>query len=1002
MPRTAPIVLAAFMLAGSPATADDGAFFRQHVAPIFERHCVSCHGGAKPKGGLVLVDRKQAAAGGESGAVIEPGKPDKSLLFQYISGKKPEMPKDAAPLSADQVAAVRRWIAEGANWPEGLTLADKKTINGSWWSLEPLAKVAVPAMDSPWVRTPVDAFVLAKLGEQHLTPSAEADRRTLIRRLTYDLHGLPPTPEEIDAFLADVSGDAYANLVDRLLASPRYGERWGRYWLDVVHFGESHGYDKDKPRPNAWPYRDYVIHSLNEDKPYDRFVEEQIAGDVLYPFDPQATVATGFIAAGPWDFVGHVELREGTVDKDIARSNDRDDMVANTMSTFASLTVHCARCHNHKFDPIRQEDYYALQAVFAGVDRADRPYDVDPRVAEERKRRSAEKAALDERLAKLRERVDRITSPEIASLDAGLSQWKAELAALPAEKPSKTLGYHSQIMPTQDETKWVQVDLGRSMSVDRIVLVPAHVVYGGHPGPGFGFPPRFRVEVSESADFAEKQTVVDHTTADFPHPGDKPYRIAGAGTTGRYVRVTASKLWKRTDDWIFAIAELLVFSGSENVALAKPVTSLDSIEAPPSWATKNLVDGYSSLAQIVVDDATGRSRRQVLEEEIEKAAASRRQLVDARLDEGTRKELASVECEIKDLDHRISALPKPRMVYAGTSQFAAQGSFSNPQLPRPIHLLARGDVRSPQQLVAAAPVACVRGPEAQFVLAKENHESERRAALARWLGDARNALVRRSIVNRIWHYHFGQGIVDTPNDFGRMGSLPTHPELLEWLAGWLIDHGHSLKELHRLLLSSAVYRQSSQTRGEYAKLDAGNRYLWRMNRQRLDAESIRDAMLAVSGKLDLTMGGPSVQQFYFKDDHSPVYDYTRFDVDDARGLRRSVYRFLVRSVPDPFMECLDCADPSIMTPKRNTTLTSIQALALLNNPFATRQAEHFAERVGELRSDLPAQIEAAYRLALGRKPNDREAAALIDYATRHGLANACRVIFNSNEFVFID
>jgi hypothetical protein len=648
--------------------------------------------------------------------------------------------------------------------------------DSAWWSLAPLAKVAVPAIDSPWVRTPVDAFVLARLQERHLTPSAEADRRTLIRRLTYDLHGLPPTPEEIDAFVRDSSGDAFANLVDRLLASPRYGERWGRYWLDVVHFGESHGYDKDKPRPNAWPYRDYVIQSLNKDKPYDRFVEEQIAGDVLYPFDPQATVATGFIAAGPWDFVGHVELREGTVDKDIARSNDRDDMVANTMSTFASLTVHCARCHDHKFDPIRQEDYYGLQAVFAGVDRADRPYDVDPQVAVQRKALFDERARIDARIESLRQGASELTSEEIAS----------------------------------------------------------------------------------------------------------------------------------------------------------------------------------------------------------------------------------VERDLKDVDGRISALPKPLMVYAAASQFAAQGSFAGPLVPRPIYLLARGDVRNPQRLVSAAPVACVRGPEARFVLAEENQESERRAALARWLGDSRNALVRRSIVNRVWHYHFGQGIVDTPNDFGRMGSLPTHPELLEWLAGWLIEHGHSVKDLHRLLLTSSVYRQSSRMRPELAKVDVGNRYLWRMNRQRLDAESIRDAMLAVSGKLDLTMGGPSVQQFYFKDDHSPVYDYTRFDVDDARGLRRSIYRFLVRSVPDPFMECLDCADPSIMTPKRNTTLTSIQALALLNNPFATRQAEHFAERLRGLGGELPAQIETAYRLALGREPTGREAAALTGYATTHGLENACRVIFNSNEFVFID
>ena len=790
MPRTSLILLIAWVCGGSLARGDDEPVFRQQVAPIFERHCVRCHQGNTPKGGLDLTSEKTARAGGESGAVIEPLKPDASLLVEYISGTKPEMPKDAPPLAADEVAAIRGWIGTGAKWPAGLVLAEKKAVDARWWSLVPLARPAMPASESPWVRTPVDAFILAELTKQHLTPAPEADRRTLIRRLSFDLLGLPPSPAEIEAFLADASDGAYARLVDRLLASPRYGERWGRYWLDVVHYGESHGYDKDKPRPNAWPYRDYVIRSLNDDKPYDRFVEEQIAGDALYPDDPQATVATGFIAAGPWDFVGHVELREGTVDKDIARSNDRDDMVAGAMSTFASLTVHCARCHNHKFDPITQQDYYAVQAVFAGVERADREYGTGPQVAKERLGLIAEKARLDGLLTAARRAV---------------------------------------------ETK-----------------------------------------ASDTA----------------------------------------------TD------------------AAAK-------VEA---------------------------ARTAVTEQE---------------------RALAGIE-------GRLAALPKPQMVFAAANQFMPQGSFAPSANPRPIHLLARGDVRSPGEPVAPGGVACVSGPSAAFAIDQQAGESRRRAALARWFGDPRNALVRRSIVNRVWQYHFGQGIVDTPNDFGRMGSPPTHPELLEWLAGWFVDHGHSLKQLHRLLLTSSVYRQSSQSRADYSRVDAGNRYLWRMNRQRLDAECVRDSMLAVAGKLDLAMGGPSMQQFYFKDDHSPIYDYARFDVDDPRGLRRSVYRFLVRSVPDPFMECLDCADPSVMTPKRNTTLTSIQALALLNNPFAIRQAEHFADRLRGLHVDTPGRIEAAFLLAFGRRPAEHEAAALVKYADEFGLPSACRVIFNSNEFVFID
>jgi hypothetical protein len=296
----------------------------------------------------------------------------------------------------------------------------------------------------------------------------------------------------------------------------------------------------------------------------------------------------------------------------------------------------------------------------------------------------------------------------------------------------------------------------------------------------------------------------------------------------------------------------------------------------------------------------------------------------------------------------------------------------------------------------------VPGPERNFALNDQNDEGARRAALAKWITDPKNMLTRRSIVNRVWQHHLGKGIVDTPNDFGHMGALPTHPELLDWLAFWFVDNGESLKKLHRLLLTSATYRQSSAHNPEHAKLDGDNRYLWRMNRARLDAESIRDTMLFVSGKLDLTTAGPSVRQFRFKDDHSPVYDYASFDVDSPGANRRSIYRHLVRSVTDPFMDCLDCADPSLLVPKRNTTLTALQALATLNNPFVVRQSEHFAERLSGMYSQLNKQIEAAYQLALCRKPSAKEKDMLMFYAQKHGLANACRLILNSTEFMFVD
>ncbi|HUY88480.1 MAG TPA: DUF1553 domain-containing protein [Pirellulales bacterium] len=992
-------VLAAWLLlAPGAALAADEDLFRERVAPIFEKHCLRCHG-QKVEGGLSLLSAEKLAAGGDSGPAVEPGKPDDSLLIEMVSGEKPEMPKGGKRLAEEEIAVLRQWIAAGARWPQDFSFDLAKP----WWSLAPLKRSPIPAVkNAAWPRTPVDAFILKSLEDKNLAPSAEADRRTLIRRLTFDLHGLPPTPEEIDAFEQDASPRAYEDLVDRLLASPRYGERWGRHWLDVVHFGESHGYDKDKPRENAWPYRDYVISALNADTPYGRFIEEQLAGDVLFPERPQAIAATGFISAGPWDFVGHVELREGTVDKDIARSNDRDDMVANAASTFLSLTVHCARCHDHKFDPITQADYYRLQAVFAGVDRADRPYDPDPQLAARRRELAEKKKSLEARQKELSDSLARVTSPEIASIDAKVEERQKQVAAVrEPPQPSGTLGYHSQIVPTPDATKWVQVDLGRAITIDQVILVPAHVVYGGHPGPGFGFPPRFKVDLSNDPTFAAADCLADETRADYPHPGDTPYAIDAAGKSGRYIRVTATKLWKRTDDWIFALSELLALSAGRNVAAGAVVTSLDSIEAPPNWAMKNFVDGGGSQQKLL--DADGNlTERQRLALELGRLAARRHKLALAALDAAVGSQLNEIARQLSEVESGRAALPPQEMVYAAASEFPANGSFKPAQKPRPVYLLARGDVRSPKELMQPGAVACVSGPSAEFALSDPDNEGQRRAALARWLSDPSNVLVRRSIVNRVWQYHFGQGLVDSPSDFGRMGGLPSHPDLLEWLSRWFMDHGESLKSLHRLLLTSAVYRQSSADNAEFAKFDSGNRLLWRMNRLRLDAECIRDSMLYVAGQLDERMGGPSAKQFYFKDDHSPVYDYERFDFDSPLAARRSVYRFIVRSVPDPFMESLDCADPSILTPKRNVTLTSLQALALLNNTFCVKQAEHLAERVGRQAAGAAEQIEAAYLLALGRRPTAEESALLAGYAQKFGLANACRLIFNSNEFMFID
>jgi mono/diheme cytochrome c family protein len=702
-------------IVAEPRDADS---FRAQIAPLFEKYCLHCHGGEKPKGGLSLATGKLVLTGGDSGPAVVPGKPDQSLLLKMISGAKPKMPQKAKPLTTEEVASVRQWIASGAAWPDNLVLKDRRFEGQSWWSFQPLRRPPVPAVRNPqWVKTPIDAFILATLESKQLTPSPEADRRTLIRRLTFNLHGLPPTPEEVDAFLHDSSPDAYERLVDRLLESPHYGERWARHWLDVVHYGDTHGYDKDKRRNNAWPYRDYVVRSFNADKSYTRFVEEQLAGDRLCPNEPDGVIATGFIAAGPWDFVGHVELREGTVEKEKTRLIDRDDMVASTMSTFTSLTVHCARCHDHKFDPIPQSDYYRLQAVFAGVERGGRVY------------------------LKL------------------------------------------------------------------------------------------------------------------------PMPFANAGR-----------------------------------------------------------------------------------------------------------------------------------VYAAV-----------PRSPRPIHVLHRGDVEQRREQVGPGGIAAIAGIEGDFKLAGSTDEAEGRVALAQWIVHKDNPLTWRSIVNRVWHYHFGKGIVDTPNDFGRMGGEPSHPELLDWLAMEFRDGGQSLKKLHRLIVRSSAYRQSAAHSPTAGTMDRDNRLLWRMNRLRLDAESLRDAVLVVSGKLDTRMGGPGFDLFRFRDDHSPEYDHSALErIHDPATYRRTVYRFVVRSVPNPFLDCLDCADANQNVPVRTTTLTALQALALLNDPFMLKQAEHLAERLKLATKDSGAQTELAFRLLFARDPTQEERVEVAEYAAKHGLASACRLLFNLNEFMFID
>ncbi len=981
--------------AGEPLTGDSATdLFEKAIAPLFERRCISCHNDQRRAGGLSLQSREALLRGGTIGQVIVPGEPEASYLLDMVSplkGQPPRMPKEGPALEEADRQALRAWIQANAPWPDQKRLGPNPV---DWWSLRPLVQPDVPAVTgegASWVRTPIDAFIDQQLRRVGLRPSPEADRRTLARRLYFDLWGLPPAPGEVEAFVNDPSPDAYGRLVERLLASPHYGERWGRHWLDVVHYADTHGYDKDQPRPHAWPYRDYVIRAWNSDKPYGQFLEEQIAGDILYPDAPDGIVALGMLAAGPWDFIAHVEVPEEKIDGRLARSLDRDDMVRTVMEALNSVTIGCARCHDHKFDPFTQQDYYALQALFAAVDRANRPFDPDPAVLAKRRKLEEERACLQQRVESYSHEIRSLGAERLRDIDNQLVAVTTEAA----RHLQPQYGYHSGIESAPDRSKWVQVDLGQIQSISEIVVVGCYDSFN-NIGAGFGFPVQWRIEASIDPAFGENRIVIaEIKQGQMPNPGVAPLRFATPKVRAGFVRVTATHLAHRRNDFIFALAELMVLDREgNNIALGKPVHALDGIEAPVRWARANLTDGIYPGSNLPVE-----WKRHIEELWEAKLRAWQELAKDSRA-----VELARCQEQLEQLQQRLAALPAQQWVYAAATHFASHGNF-RPTLgqPRVIHLLERGNVLAPKYEVEPAIPEVLRFVPHQMPPEARTDEGLRRAALARWISHPAHPLTWRSIVNRIWQFHFGRPLVDTPNDFGRQGARPTHPELLDWLAAELRDHHGSLKHLHRLICTSAVYRQVSSSRAEAVAVDEENRWLWRQNRRRLEAEALRDAMLWVAGCLDETMYGPGYQDFVMeKPEHSPHYEYHLFNPENAHAYRRAVYRFVVRSQPEPFMNIWDCADPSMLVDKRNETITPMQSLALWNGRLSLVLARRFAQRLESQWPDDQLRLQWAFRLALARAPTAEEEETFLPFIKQFGWANFCRIIFNANEFLYVD
>jgi len=838
------VLLLASVCAGFSAPAADEAqrHFSEKVWPLLDSRCVSCHGPDKVKGGLRLDSREAALKAGESGqAAVVPHKPADSLLLHAVMHSKKDLempPKDR--LSSNDVAVLERWIREGAPWPKAQTLATGATsvkpgerIGDAWsdqrnpivrifggqrldlWSLKPVKRVEPPAVKNKrWVRTPIDRFVLARLESSGIAPALEADKRVLTRRLYFDFIGMPPTPEQMERFLADKRADAYERLVDELLASPSYGEHWARGWLDVIRYSDSNGFDWDEFRPKAWRFRDYVIRSFNSDKLFDQFIREQLAGDELVEGPPKthaeqdALIATTYLRLGPQD-----NSAGAFNEQDRARAEWMADLTETTGSAFLGLTMSCCRCHDHKYDPISQADHFRLRAFFEPVKYAD---DV----------------ALD-------------------------------------------------LAPEQEATR------------------------------------------------AHNKSIDEQT---------KP-------------------LANQLDDIFAGVKDRL---REERIAKLVPEEKL-LLDTPKEQRTNDL------KAKI---------------EAVEKKVDPSDKEVKAALKEGEKSQHEKLEKE-------IAALKKQKREFT-LGLLAAD----NPEKVPVTKILFQGDHKAPREPVEPGFISAL-DPNPAIVGPVANKKSTgRRLTLAEWIVSPQNPLTARVMVNRIWQGYFGEGLVATPNDFGLAGARPENPELLDWLAGEFVRGGWSMKRMHRLVVTSATYRQAAR------------------EPRRLSAEQLRDSLLAVSGLLTNKAGGspvwpdlpPEILQANpaFLDDNA---EKTKgwYPSSKAEQNVRSIYLVQKRTVRVPFMETFDLPENSASCARRNESTVAPQALSLLNSPLAVEAARSFSNRVrAEAGDDLNRQIERAFELALQRRPAKSELDACLRMAQQRSLAEVCRALLNLNEFIYLD
>lgn len=796
------------------------------------------------------------------------------------------------------------------------------------WSFRSLEKPSPPLKHL----SGIDGFIQTKLHDKGLQIQEESNPRTLLRRLYFDMTGLPPSFEDIHAFSKAEDRDlAYKEAIEKVLASPRYGERWAQHWLDLVRYADTHGYEVNTERKNAWPYRDYVIQAFNEDKPYDQFVFEQLAGDTV-----GENRATGFLVAAPALLPGQIGKDEAS--KRLARQDALDEIIVSTGETFLGISIGCARCHDHKFDPVTAKDYYAFQAFFAGVEYGDRPVED----AVERQRRTKNLTKITQRLKSIDQQLD-LLEPIAATRDL-----KAPPRRNPVNhtrnierfRPIQARSIRFTILETQDNNR-------HEPCLDEVEIY----------GPGS---PNTNVALS-------KRGVRTSSSGNYSETGIHQLKHVNEGLYGNDHSWISNK---KGEGWVqFELPEpteinRIIWSRDrtgqfkDRLAIRYRIeVTVDKEKWTPiagSWDRVSFqsLDSKSPIA----DDP--------------EIALKRKHLLDER----------------NKLIARKKVLMETPMIYGG--------KFRKPDTTYVLH---RGDPEQPGDAIHPS----IPGILGQLGLEQHATESERRVTLAHWIANPNHPLTARVMVNRIWQFHFGKGLVDTPNDFGLNGSPPTHPELLDWLAAEFIESGWSIKHVHRLILQSKTYRQSGQINHEGVEQDAGVRYLWRFPSRRLEGEAIRDSILHTSGTLNFDMGGPGFDFFKKRgglDGYPPVNEF------GAEGMRRMIYAHKVRMERVPVFGAFDCPDAGQPMPKRNQSTTAIQALNLFNSPFVLNQSKRLAKRIenqGTPYQTSVQKVESAFQITLGRNPSQSELKGALILVHQEGLASLCRVLFNSSEFIFI-